>query len=49
VAHLPVATIFVAAHLIRTFFERMFGQLLQLPQDLLLTQNYVSAPEGLGH
>jgi hypothetical protein len=38
VAHLRVATIFVAAHLTRTSPERTFGQQLQQPlQDLLRT------------
>ncbi len=36
VAHLQVATNFVAAHLTRSSFERVYGELLQLShQDLL--------------
>jgi hypothetical protein len=48
VAHLRVATIFVAEYLTRTSFERMYGQLLQLPhQDLLRTRDKrVGAGEG---
>jgi hypothetical protein len=40
VAHLRVATIFVAAHLTRTSPDRTYGQLLHLPhQDLLRTRD----------
>jgi hypothetical protein len=49
VAHLRVASIFVAAHLTRTFPERTYGQLLQLPlQNLLRTwdERVGAGPDG---
>ncbi len=43
VAHVQVATIFVAAHLTRTFAERMYGHLLQLPHQDSFELGTVSA------